>query len=50
MTKRPSIEEIRRAINYDPINGTFFWTFEDNVYINVRGKETGTSEIGRAHV
>lgn len=41
--KRPTIDEIRHAIVYDPINGTFFWSHEGNVYINHRGKEAGTT-------
>jgi hypothetical protein len=38
---RPTIDQIRRAINYDPVNGTFSWTYDESVYINYRGKPTG---------
>ena len=41
--KRPAIEAVRLAIDYDPIAGTFHWTHHDSVYVNVRGKPTGTS-------
>ena len=30
-------------LDYDPILGTFHWTHHESVYINVRGKPTGTS-------
>lgn len=41
--KRPAIEDIKTAIVYNSIAGTFHWTQDQSVYYTVRGKETGTS-------
>lgn len=39
----PTQQELMKAIDYDPINGTFRWTHHESVYLNVRGKVTAKS-------
>ena len=33
-------QELLEVFTYDPIEGSFYWTHHENVYINVRGKRT----------
>ena len=47
----PTQQELLEVFNYDPIEGSFYWTHHKNVYINVRGKRTATALCnGHCHI